>query len=383
MQFIDLHTQFERIESNVRSRIDSILCNQKFIMGPSVTELEERLACYVGVDYALSCSSGTDALVIPLMAFDLKQNDAVFVPSFTFFASAESITLAGGTPVFVDSDPLTFNLSPADLQRAIEKTLAEGILRPRGIMTVDLFGLPADYNRIEEIAQAHNLFIIEDAAQGFGSSYHGQKAGSFGVVAATSFFPAKPLGCYGDGGAIFTNDEKLAELIRSIRVHGQGADRYDNVRIGLNGRLDSIQAAVLLSKLAIFDGEIVQRNKVAATYTRKLKDILVTPEPPDGCSSVWAQYTLLAKNEAERTVILRALKERDIPTAIYYPVPLHLSTAYASLGYRTGDLPVCEELSKRVFSLPMHPYLEDKDVDLITQTIQQCLASATLCSYFE
>jgi dTDP-4-amino-4,6-dideoxygalactose transaminase len=377
MQFIDLRAQFERIESDVRSRIDAVLCDQKFIMGPSVIELEERLARYVGVDHALSCSSGTDALVIPLMAFDLKKGDAVFVPSFTFFASAESITLAGGTPVFVDSDPLTFNLSPTDLQRAIEKTLAEGILRPRGIMTVDLFGLPADYDRIEDIAQAYDLFIIEDAAQGFGGSYHEQKVGSFGVVAATSFFPAKPLGCYGDGGAIFTNNEELADLIRSIRVHGQGTDRYDNVRIGLNGRLDSIQAAVLLSKLEIFDDEIVARNRVAHTYTHALKDILVTPQPSDGFTSAWAQYTLLAKDETERAAILGALKDKDIPTAIYYPTPIHLSTAYASLGYQRGDLSVCEALSKRAFSLPMHPYLKNEEIDAITQTIRECLTSAS------
>jgi dTDP-4-amino-4,6-dideoxygalactose transaminase len=377
MQFIDLRTQFERIEGDVRSRIDAVLCDQKFIMGPSVTELEECLAHYAGVDHAFSCSSGTDALVIPLMAFDLKKDDAVFVPSFTFFASAESITLAGGTPVFVDSDPLTFNLSPTDLERAIEQTLAEGTLRPRGIMTVDLFGLPANYDRIEDIAQTYNLFIIEDAAQGFGSSYHGRKAGSFGAVAATSFFPAKPLGCYGDGGAIFTDDEELAELIRSIRVHGQGTDRYDNVRIGLNGRLDSIQAAVLLSKLEIFDDEIAARNRVAHAYTRALTDILVTPQSPDGFISAWAQYTLLAKDEAERTAILQALKDKDIPTAIYYPTPIHLSTAYASLGYQRGDLPVCEELSKRVFSLPMHPYLKDEEIDAITQTIRDRLASTT------
>jgi dTDP-4-amino-4,6-dideoxygalactose transaminase len=372
MQFIDLRTQFERIESDVSTRIDTVLRSQRFIMGPEVAELEEKLARYAGVKHAFSCASGTDALVIPLMALGLSRDDAVFVPSFTFFASAESITLAGGTPVFVDSDPSTFNMSPDDLKRAIEDTLAKGVLRPRGIMAVDLFGLPADYASIEDLAQAYDLFIIEDAAQGFGGVYQGRKAGSFGTVAATSFFPAKPLGCYGDGGAIFTDDDELAALITSIRVHGQGTDKYDNVRIGINGRLDSIQAAVLLSKLAIFDDEIIARNQVASAYTHALKDFLVTPQVPEGLTSTWAQYTLLARDEEERASILGTLKDKDIPTAIYYPIPIHLSTAYASLGYQPGDLPVCECLAKRVFSLPMHPYLKDNEIASITQTIRTC-----------
>ncbi|MDR1014708.1 MAG: DegT/DnrJ/EryC1/StrS family aminotransferase [Coriobacteriales bacterium] len=373
MQFIDLRTQFERIEDDVRARIDAVLQSQQFIMGPPVIELEERLAAFAGVRHALSCSSGTDALVIALMALGLEKDDAVFVPAFTFFASAESVTLAGGTPVFVDVDPVTFNLSPSSLGRAVDDTLAAGRLRPRGIMPVDLFGQPADYRAIEEVARAHGLFVIEDAAQGFGGSYHGRTAGSFGTVAATSFFPAKPLGCYGDGGAIFTDDDDLAALIASVRVHGQGADKYDNVRIGLNGRLDSLQAAVLLSKLDLFEQEIAERNRIAAAYTHELEGLLVTPTVPDGLVSTWAQYTLLAKDADERSRILAALKDKGVPTAVYYTTPLHLSTAYAALGYHEGDLPVCEDLSRRAFSLPMHPYLSETDLVLITQTIRECL----------
>ena len=248
MQFVDLHTQFERIEKDVCARVDKVLHSQKYIMGPEVAEIEEKLAAFASVKHVLTCSSGTDALVIALMAYGLTENDAVFVPSFTFFASAESITLAGGTPVFVDSDPITFNIDPVDLERAIHEVSKKGVLRPRGVIAVDLFGQPADYDELSKIVKNNDLFIIEDAAQGFGGTYKGKKAGSFGNVAATSFFPAKPLGAYGDGGAIFTDDDELAALMSSIRIHGQGSDKYDNVRIGINGRLDTIQAAILLAK---------------------------------------------------------------------------------------------------------------------------------------
>lgn len=373
MQFIDLKTQFERIEDDVFSRVSTVLQSQKYVMGPEIAELEEKLAEYAGVRHAISCSSGTDALVIPLMGYDLKATDAVFVPSFTFFASAESITLAGGTPVFVDSDATTFNLSPADLDRAIDETLAEGKLTPRGIITVDLFGQPADYDEILAIADKHGLFVIEDAAQGFGGEYKGAKAGSFGNVASTSFFPAKPLGCYGDGGAVFTDDDDLAELIKSIRVHGQGSDKYDNVRIGVNGRLDSIQAAVLLSKLAIFDSEVEARNRVANAYSERLSDVLAVPAVTNGKLSVWAQYTLVAKDADERTAIIDACKAAGVPTAVYYPIPIHLSTAYKSLGYKLGDLPVCEDLANRVFSIPMHPYLQESDIEQIVAAVKEGL----------
>lgn len=370
MQFIDLASQFKRIEADVTSRVNEVLQSQKFIMGPDVLELESSLAEYAGVKHVLSCASGTDALVIPLMAYDLSKTDAIFVPSFTFFATAESVTLAGGTPIFVDSDPETFNISPVALEEAIVRTLEDGSLNPRGIIPVDLFGLPADYEAISVLASKYGLFVLEDAAQGFGASLKGRKTGSFGDVAATSFFPAKPLGCYGDGGAIFTDDDKLADLMRSIRIHGQGDDKYDNVRIGLNGRLDSIQAAVVLSKLDIFDDEIVARNRIAATYTEQLNDVFETPKIPDGFTSVWAQYTLLSESKDQRDRIVRSMKEADIPIMVYYPIPIHLSTAYSSLGYKKGDLPVCEDFSDRVFSLPMHPYLAEKDISSIVSTLK-------------
>ncbi len=374
MQFIDLRAQFERIEDDVCRRVDAVLRSQKYVMGPEIAELEEELASYAGVKHVFTCSSGTDALVIPLMAFDLKKTDAVFVPSFTFFASGESVTLAGGTPVFVDSDAQTYNISPEDLERAIKEVLAEGKLTPRGIVAVDLFGQLADYAEIQRIADEHGLFIVEDAAQGFGAMREGRRAGSFGTVAATSFFPAKPLGCYGDGGAIFTNDDDLADLIHSIRVHGQGADKYDNVRIGVNGRMDTIQAAVVLSKLQIFDDEIVARNKVAQAYAERLQGVLHVPSVMEGDTSVWAQYTLQAKSSEERQKIMDGLKERGIPTACYYPIPMHLSTAYADLGYKEGDLPVCEAAARRVFSIPMHPYLTMRQIDEIADAIKEVLA---------
>ncbi|MDR2672011.1 MAG: DegT/DnrJ/EryC1/StrS family aminotransferase [Coriobacteriales bacterium] len=373
MQFIDLQSQYLRIQTEVQQAVADVLSSQAYIMGPAVDELEQRLAAYVGIKHAITCSSGTDALVIPLMAFELDKNDAVFVPSFTFFASAESITLAGGTPVFVDSDPRTFNLTLKNLQAAYARVVTEGKFRPRGILAVDLFGIPADYDTLASFAREHDLFLIEDAAQAFGATYKGRRAGSFGDVAATSFFPAKPLGCYGDGGAIFTNDDDLAQTLRSIRVHGQGTDKYDNIRIGINGRLDTIQAVILLKKLAIFDTEITTRNEAAAAYTQALQDILETPFVPNGVQSVWAQYSLLAAGATEREAILAALKAKDIPAAVYYRVPIHLSTAYGALGYQPGNLPVCEDLAQRIFSLPMHPYLSNNDIKLITDTIKEAL----------
>lgn len=371
MQFIDLKTQFERIEPDVCSRVDAVLHSQRFIMGPEVAELEQKLADFAGVKHAFTCSSGTDALVISLMSIGLEKNDAVFVPSFTFFASGESVTLAGGTPVFVDSDPVTYDISPEDLERAIKETQAAGKLNIKGIIAVDLFGQPADYAALDAIAKKYGLFILEDAAQGFGAVQNGKRTGSFGTVAGTSFYPAKPLGCYGDGGAIFTDDDELASLITSVRVHGQGGGKYDNVRIGLNGRLDTIQAAVLLAKLEIFEDEIEKRNQVAAAYTERLDGVLITPRVLDGNKSVWAQYTVQAKDAAQKAAIMTGLKELGIPTATFYPIPMHLSTAYSSFGYKKGDLPVCEMAAERVFSLPMHPYLPVEQIDEITTAIKE------------
>ena len=373
MQFIDLHKQFDLIEADVRKGFDEVFKHKRFIMGEEISRLEEQLKNYVGVKHALACSSGTDALVIALMAYQLKETDAVFVPSFTFFASAESVTLAGGTPVFVDSNPDTFNIDPASLKEAVERVRAEGKLTPKGVIPVDLFGQPADYEAVRAIAEENGMFILEDAAQGFGGVYHGKRAGSLGNIGATSFFPAKPLGCYGDGGAIFTDDDALYALMHSIRVHGQGTDRYDNVRIGVNGRLDTFQAVVLMAKLKVFDDELVTRNQAAAEYTRRLKDVVKTPVVPEGLQSSWAQYTLQAKDEAQRDKVLETLRAKNIPVMVYYPSPAHLATAYAGLGYRKGDLPVCEKLSKTVFSLPMHPYLTEEEIAQVSDAVKEGL----------
>lgn len=369
MQFIDLNRQYDRIKSEIDGRIQSVIDRKSFIMGPEVTELEEKLAKKVGRKYCLGCSSGTDALVIPLMAFKLNKNDAVFVSSFTFFASAEAINTAGGTPVFIDSDE-TYNMDPQKLEEAIIKTLSEGKLKPRGIVPVDIFGLPADFDKILKIAKKYNLFVLEDAAQGFGGKLNEKWDGSFGDVSATSFFPAKPLGCYGDGGAIFTDNDQLYELMKSIRVHGQGTDRYDNVRMGVNGRLDTIQAAVLLAKLEIFDDEMIKKAKIAAKYTELLKDTFKTPIIPENCFSSYAQYTLQAESEEQRNEIVKRMKEFDIPVMIYYPVPMHMQTAYKYLGYSPVDLPVCESFSKKVFSIPMHAYLTDDEIQNISDKLK-------------
>lgn len=373
MQFIDLKTQFERIESDVVARVNSVLSSQRYIMGPEVAEVEEKLAAFAGTKHCISCGSGTDALVIALMAIGLKKTDAVFVPAFTFFASGESVTLAGGTPVFVDSDSQTYNISVTDLRRAIEQVKSEGNLTPKGIIAVDLFGQPADYDEIDAIAREYDLFVLEDAAQGFGATYHGKRTGSFGLAAATSFFPAKPLGCYGDGGAVFTDDDALADVMRSVRVHGQGGSKYDNVRIGINGRFDTIQAAVILSKLTVFEDEIEARQDVASWYTDKLSGVIKTPFIKDDRQSVWAQYTLEAASIEQKQRIQDALASAGIPSANYYPIPMHLSTAYADLGYQKGDLPVCEAQAERVFSLPMHPYLTIDEVKEICSVVKGAL----------
>ncbi|MEG0392002.1 MAG: DegT/DnrJ/EryC1/StrS family aminotransferase [Anaerovoracaceae bacterium] len=372
MQFIDLHKQFEQIEDKVRAGMDKVYEHKRFIMGPEIKELEERLAEYTGVKHVIACASGTDALTLPLMAKNLTKTDAIFVPSFTFFASAESVTLAGGTPVFVDSNVDTFNLDVTSLEETIKKTLAEGKLTPRGIIAVDLFGQPADHLAIQKIADDYNLFLLEDAAQGFGGEINGKKAGSFGEVAATSFFPAKPLGCYGDGGAIFTNDDALAELIHSVHIHGQGSDKYDNVRIGLNSRLDTMQAVVLNAKMEIFPDEVIARNEVAAEYSRQLAGVIKTPVVPEGYTSSWAQYTLTAKSEEQRTAIIEGLQKKDIPVMIYYPIPAHQSTAYKAEN-KDLVLPVCEKLSKTVFSLPMHPYLTKEEITMICDAVKEII----------
>jgi len=370
MQFIDLKSQQDHIRSKIERRIQNVLDHSKYIMGPEVGELEEKLTEFVGVKHCISCSSGTDALLMPLMAWDIGPGDAVFTTPFTFIATAEVIRLLGATPVFVDIDQQTFNIDWKKLEEKVKEVSKADRLIPRAIIPVDLFGLPADYPQIEKIARKYHLKILEDAAQGFGGKINDRRAGSFGAAATTSFFPAKPLGCYGDGGAVFTDDDKLAEKVRSIRVHGKGTNKYDNVRTGINGRLDTIQAAILLEKFSIFPDEIVKRNMVAEKYTELLDGLVITPTIPNGYQSVWAQYSVLAENEAERIRLQKLLQKNDIPSVVYYPTPLHLQTAYSDLKYRVGDFPISEDISTRIFSLPMHPYLPEQDINKIAQTLK-------------
>ena len=369
LDFIDLKTQQQRISALLTENIRRVLAHGQYIMGPEIQVLETRLAAYVGVKHAISCSSGTDALLMPLMAYGVGPGDAIFTTPFTFIATAEVIQLLGATPVFVDIDPQTFNLDPEALAAAVRglgQNPGTAHLKPKGIIPVDLFGQPADYDRIHAIAQEHGLFVLEDAAQSFGATYKGRRAGALAEVAATSFFPAKPLGGYGDGGAVFTDDDHLAEVLRSIRVHGQGKDKYENVRIGLNGRLDTLQAAVLLAKLEIFDQEVVDRQRIARQYSQALNALVEVPFVAPECTSVWAQYSVLSEH---RELLLQKLQAAQIPAAIYYPVPLHLQGAFAHLGYQPGDFPVSENASRRIFSLPMHPYLDQADQERIVRVL--------------
>ena len=360
MQFIDLAAQYQYLKAKIDTRIQRVLDHGQYIMGPEVGELEEQLANYVGVKHAITCANGTDALTLAMMVLDVKQGDAVFCPTFTFFATAETIAFQHATPILVDSDAATFNLCPVDLERRIIKVISEGKLKPKVIVAVDLFGLPADYPAIVAIAKKYDLKIIEDAAQGFGGEINGQRAGSFGDIATTSFFPAKPLGCYGDGGAIFTNNDDYAALLRSYRVHGKGSDKYDNVRIGMNSRLDTIQAAILLEKLAAFPDELRQRNRAAKNYETALAGRYQTPVTPVGYLSSWAQYTLVDEN---RDAIMADYKTKGVPTVIYYGTCMHQQTAFKDLGYSDTEFPVASRLARQVFSLPMHGYLE---VDQLT-----------------
>jgi len=368
MQFIDLKFQQQRIKDKIDANIQNVLSHGKYIQGPEVKELEARLAEYVGVEYAIGVSSGTDALLMPLMAYDVKPGDAIFTVPFTFIATAEVVELLGATSVFVDIEADTFNIDVNKLEQAIIKVKNEGKLNPKGIIPVDLFGQPADYDEINAIAKKYGLFVLEDSAQGFGGTYKGQKSCSLADVAATSFFPAKPLGTYGDGGMCFTNDKDLYDKLVSIRVHGQGTNKYDNVRVGINGRLDALMAAILLAKFDIFDEEIGLRQNVAKRYSDKLKDSVITPFVKDHNISAWAQYSLL---HDQKEKIMAGLKEDGIPVAVYYPKPLHLQDAFAGLGYKYGDFPISEDIAARVFSIPMHPYLSHQDQDLVISSIKK------------
>ncbi|EAQ65700.1 degt /dnrj /eryc1 /strs family protein [Marinomonas sp. MED121] len=359
MQFIDLAAQYKHLQNKIDKRIKTVLEHGKYIMGPEVKELEEKLSEYVGVKHTITCANGTDALTLALMTLNITKGDAVFCPTFTFFATAEAVAFAGATPVFVDSNEDTFNICPSDLEKRIEQVISEGKLMPKAIIAVDLFGLPADYAAIQKIADKYDLKVIEDAAQGFGGAIidengKEQRAGSFGDIATTSFFPAKPLGCYGDGGAVFTNNEEYAALLKSYRVHGKGEDKYDNIRIGMNSRLDTIQAAILLEKLYEFPIELESRNKIANSYDKNLSSFYKTPKTPSGYLSSWAQYTIISEN---RDLDIKAFKEKGVPVMVYYATCMHQQTAFKSLYCKNGDFPVAEKLAKSVFSLPMHPYL--------------------------
>jgi UDP-2-acetamido-2-deoxy-ribo-hexuluronate aminotransferase len=369
MQFIDLKAQQERIRDKIEANIKTVLDHGKYIMGPEITELEEKLAAHVGTRFAVGVASGTDALLMPLMTYGIGPGDAVFTTPFTFVATAEVIRLLGATPVFADIHADTFNIDPVKLEAAVRKTIAGGKLKPRGIIPVDLFGQPADYDEIDAVAKKYGLFVLQDAAQSFGASYKGTKACSHGDVAATSFFPAKPLGAYGDGGMVFTDSADIHKKLVSIRVHGKGSNKYENIRIGLNGRLDSLQAAVLLAKMEIFEEEIQLRQEVAKRYSDGLKGTVTVPVVRDYNVSAWAQYSIL---HPQREGVIKALKEAGIPTAIYYPLPLHLQEAFTHLGYREGDFPISERTAKQIFSLPMYPYLKKEDQERVIAVINNC-----------
>lgn len=375
MEFRDLKKQYQVLKPQMDAAMMEVTNNCNFISGKQVAELEQKLAEYVGVKHCVTCGNGTDALTMVMMAWNVKEGDAVFVPAFTFFASAEVIAFEGATPVFVDVDESTFNMDAEKLDQAIEQVKREGKRNPRAVIAVDLFGQPANYPEIEAVCKKHGLLLLEDGAQGFGGRIGEHRACSFGDAATTSFFPAKPLGCYGDGGAVFTNDDETAEYLRSIRVHGKSpVSKYDNIRIGFNSRLDTLQAAVLQVKLDAFkEHELTDVNNAAKLYTQHLGNDFRTPVVPEGFYSSWAQYTLILDSPEQREQLQKTLKEQGIPTMVYYPKPMHLQGAFADLGYREGDFPVSEELCKRVVSLPMHPYLSEEDIRFVANAVKAAL----------
>ncbi|MBM3468421.1 MAG: DegT/DnrJ/EryC1/StrS family aminotransferase [Alphaproteobacteria bacterium] len=357
--FIDLKTQLEEIRSHIDAAINRVFNHGNFIMGPEVYELEKELSAFCNAKHVISCANGTDALGLGLMAKNVGPGDAVFVPSFTFAATAEVVAWVGATPVFIDSLADTYNIDPKSLEQGIQSAQKLG-LKPVGIIPVDLFGQPADYDALQAIAETNQLWILADGAQSFGASYKGRKVGNIGDMATTSFFPAKPLGCYGDGGALFTNDDELASIFKSLRVHGQGTDKYDNVRIGMNGRLDTLQAAILLEKLKVFPLELSARQKTAEAYNEALKDLVQIPYIMEETTSAWAQYTVCIPSSLDRGRLMSDLKDAGLPTMVYYVKPLHLQTAYKHYPTATGgSLPICESLAHKVLSLPMSGYVQD------------------------
>lgn len=374
MQFRDLKMQYDSIKEKMDKAIFEVIEKGNFISGIQVQELEEKLAEFVGVKHCITCANGTDALSLALMTWGIGPGDAVFVPDFTFFSSGEVVSFAGATPVFVDVEKDTFNISPQSLEKAIHKVAKDKKLTPRVIVAVDLFGQPANYPAIKKIAEKNNLLILEDGAQGFGGKIGDKRACSFGDISTTSFFPAKPLGCYGDGGAVFTNSDEWAELLRSLRIHGKGSNKYDNVRIGMNSRLDTLQAAVLQAKLSQFENfELDSINRVADNYTRVLKDVVITPTIKEGFYSSWAQYSILLETEEKRNGLQDYLKKQDIPSMIYYPKPMHMQQAFERNAVVGDECLNTIDLCKRVLALPLHPYMNEEMVRTITSVIKQYL----------
>lgn len=366
--FIDLAAQQQAIRPRIDEALTGVLDTGAYIMGPQVKQFESEIAAFCGASHALGCANGTDALLLALMALQVKAGDAIFVPSFTFAATAEVVPCLGAIPYFVDIDPNTFNMDVASLKRCIASAKSAGH-NPKTIIPVDLFGLPADMVAIQNIADEENLSVICDSAQGFGGTINGQMTGTFGTITTTSFFPAKPLGCYGDGGAVFTDDDELASLLDSYRIHGKGTDKYDNIRIGMNSRLDSMQAAILSVKLSIYADEIEKRQSVADLYNRMLGNHVAVPVVPEGNRSVWAQYTVKLKDRDERQRVQARLSEKGIPTAIYYPVPLHRQTAYSKYPSDDAGMAATDEVADQVLSLPMHPYLENSTQERIAESL--------------
>lgn len=365
MEFRDLKKQYQIHQKEIDDALRAVIQETHFINGPQVTQLEEKLAAYAGVKHCVTCANGTDALQLALMAWKIGAGDAVFVPDFTFFSSGEVVPLVGAVPVFVDIDADTYNISPESLERAIEYVVQHTDLTPRVVVAVDLFGQPAAYDKIRKIAKRYNLLILEDAAQAFGGRIGERRTCSFGDISTTSFFPAKPLGCYGDGGAVFTDNDEWADILRSLHVHGKGGDKYDNIRIGLNSRLDTLQAAVLLAKMDFLEEELKRCDQIAAAYTKRLAGAVKTPVILEGMGSAWAQYTICVENREERDHLMGALKEAGIPTAVYYKKPMHLQQAFA--GHQIEAVPCVqtEEICGRCVSLPMHPYLEEEQIEAV------------------
>ena len=371
--FIDVAAQRRRLGSAIDAAVGRVLSHCQFILGPEVRAFEAELAAFCDARHVVTCASGTDALILALRAMGVGPGDAVLCPSFTFCATAEVAVLVGATPVFVDVDATTFNIDAKGIAGAVA-TAKEAGLTPKAIIPVDLFGLPADHGAVRAAASAENLLVLDDAAQAFGATYNNRRLGTFGQATATSFFPAKPLGCYGDGGAVMTDDDGLAEALRSLRVHGQGSDKYDNVRIGLASRLDTIQAAILIEKLKIFPDEIDARNRIAYRYTEGLADIVGVPSIPAGYTSVWAQYTIRVAG-GRRDALAAALKSEGIPTAIYYPIPLHRQQAYKHYPVGKGGVAGSDRLAAEVMSLPMHAYLDPPTQDRIIDAVRRALKS--------